>query len=466
MSFFTTYYMMGECERKMIMLLKQLVIKGLYNNYDYDVKFNDDVTFIYGMNGCGKTTVLNITEAIITGRIYRLFEYRFQEIILWYSLGKKKKKHAISVQHNNEDISVSFEDKTEIISKRIVSERETPTNIDEEQLTRFYLSHYDILRRIKKIFNHAYLPLNRSAHYEDDIILFRMRRNMRYQIENGGAMSGQDIVMQTVEELIKRKHDQIMLNINALNNRFRDEVLKSLLTVKGNNSILEVIDEIASKRIRKNDIIRIKENYIKIMRQLSILRDEEVSSYREFFDSFLMQYNSIEGISDLPSELASQYLEIMRIKKLVSIAEETEERKEKEYRPIKIFIETINEFIFNEIDRKQIHISSSGEVYLTIRNNSQKIGINALSSGEKQLVIFFANLIFGIQKDTTGIFIVDEPELSLHLSWQAVFIEKALSINDNIQLIFATHSPEIIGKYTDRMFELVKKPSSKENKDE
>lgn len=66
------------------------------------------------------------------------------------------------------------------------------------------------------------------------------------------------------------------------------------------------------------------------------------------------------------------------------------------------------------------------------------------------MLVFFANLIFGVKDTSSGIFVVDEPELSLHLSWQKVFVKKALEVNSNVQLIFATHAPEIIGKYRDR----------------
>lgn len=31
-----------------------LLINDLYGCYNYNVKFNTDVTFLYGMNGCGK----------------------------------------------------------------------------------------------------------------------------------------------------------------------------------------------------------------------------------------------------------------------------------------------------------------------------------------------------------------------------------------------------------------------------
>lgn len=62
-----------------------------------------------------------------------------------------------------------------------------------------------------------------------------------------------------------------------------------------------------------------------------------------------------------------------------------------------------------------------------------------------------------VKDKKSGIFVVDEPELSLHLSWQKIFIDKVLEVNKNIQLIFATHAPEIIGTRRNKMFKLEKK---------
>ena len=70
-------------ERKR-MIIKRLVIKRLYGYYDYDISFNPDLTLLYGSNGCGKTTILNILESIITGKITELFKYSFTYIKLFY----------------------------------------------------------------------------------------------------------------------------------------------------------------------------------------------------------------------------------------------------------------------------------------------------------------------------------------------------------------------------------------------
>ena len=50
------------------MKIKHFKIEKLHGYIDYNIKFNNDVTFLYGNNGCGKTTVLNIITSIITGK--------------------------------------------------------------------------------------------------------------------------------------------------------------------------------------------------------------------------------------------------------------------------------------------------------------------------------------------------------------------------------------------------------------
>ena len=55
-----------------------------------------------------------------------------------------------------------------------------------------------------------------------------------------------------------------------------------------------------------------------------------------------------------------------------------------------------------------------------------------------------------------GIFVADEPELSLHLRWQTKFIKQLHEINPNIQLIFATHSPELVGPFRNKIIKIQK----------
>jgi hypothetical protein len=82
------------------------------------------------------------------------------------------------------------------------------------------------------------------------------------------------------------------------------------------------------------------------------------------------------------------------------------------------------------------------------------IDITSLSSGEKQLFILLAESL--LQNKSSQLFITDEPELSLHISWQRIIIEKILEINPNAQIIVATHSPEIAGKFPNNIINMSK----------
>lgn len=74
------------------MKLKQFSVKGLYNTFDYTIPFFSDVTFLHGVNGCGKTTILNIITDILSGNLTRLQHYDFKEVRLEYINSHKKAK--------------------------------------------------------------------------------------------------------------------------------------------------------------------------------------------------------------------------------------------------------------------------------------------------------------------------------------------------------------------------------------
>lgn len=76
------------------------------------------------------------------------------------------------------------------------------------------------------------------------------------------------------------------------------------------------------------------------------------------------------------------------------------------------------------------------------KDETRLIKITDLSSGEKQLLIIFLTIV--LQKKTSFILLMDEPETSLHVEWQSTFIDNIKKINSNIQIIIATHNPLIL----------------------
>lgn len=67
-----------------------------------------------------------------------------------------------------------------------------------------------------------------------------------------------------------------------------------------------------------------------------------------------------------------------------------------------------------------------------------------LSSGEQQELVLLYKLIFKGEKEK--IILIDEPEISLNVSWQREFLDdmKKIVEMNGFSILIATHSPQII----------------------
>jgi ABC-type cobalamin/Fe3+-siderophores transport system ATPase subunit len=83
--------------------------------------------------------------------------------------------------------------------------------------------------------------------------------------------------------------------------------------------------------------------------------------------------------------------------------------------------------------------------------NGDIISCFDLSSGEKQLLIILLTVL--CQDEKPSILLMDEPEISLDVSWQFELLSTIRELNPNCQLIIVTHSPAIYAKgWRDKVF--------------
>lgn len=107
-------------------------------------------------------------------------------------------------------------------------------------------------------------------------------------------------------------------------------------------------------------------------------------------------------------------------------------------------IDYINLF-FGETNKKAL-LNYKDDIVFEYKNGNKKLSYDDLSSGEKQLVYIIIKSILTVEigQDKTNVLLLDEPEISLHLSWQEKLLNTLSSINPNGQIILATHSPAIV----------------------
>jgi len=102
--------------------------------------------------------------------------------------------------------------------------------------------------------------------------------------------------------------------------------------------------------------------------------------------------------------------------------------------------------VFKDLNMSIRFDSRDGVGKLYFRNkNGDKISIDNISTGEKTLISKVLYLYF--KGFTNKVILIDEPELSLHPTWQSSILRiyEDFANKNNCQIIIATHSPHIIG---------------------
>lgn len=441
------------------MIIEHLTIKKLHGEYNYSLSLNEDLTFLYGSNGCGKTTILNIISSIITGKIYRLNELSFssisllvkdpktsttEEIILSLKKFEESKTLKIQLKNANQEIII---DNFDTLNEKMIR------NMENDDLDSYFEQSYPQIKEIKKLFNYVYLPLNRLTSMDSlpdyEVSPFRRRRYIRDT--NSYLNNSLEIIKRFVQDSCMK----INIEENNINNEFRKKILQSATRVSKENSIDKLL--VDSEKLNVKQVEKAKTDYINTLKDLDVINDEFSQKIEQFFDDFLKEIIEREK-SDNKETYRLQYIflfsDYLRIQQVVKFAQENEKKKVLNRHDKDLFQDTINKFLNTSSMDKRMEVSKDGTINFYCKD--RQIQLPDLSSGEKQIIITFASFIFGFQNVSDSIYIVDEPESSLHLEWQSMFIQSLLNTKKNVQLIFATHSPDLIGEFRNKAIKVIR----------
>ena len=220
--------------------------------------------------------------------------------------------------------------------------------------------------------------------------------------------------------LYSKEHDQLKSIRNSMSHSLPTEAEKTQLL-----GAFEAAG-LLSKRMR----IRINEHFTAAEEGLKRIRESENIGF------------DLEDILVLPL--------IGRTKSMVHSAGELEEDRKRIFAPLRRYEEIVNSFL----EEKSVEVDESGR--LKIKSSSPSdLNPFILSSGEKQILILLTQALLGV--DEPVVYVADEPELSLHVTWQEKLLESLESLSGQIQMIVATHSPDIVGKFEDKIIDLGRK---------
>jgi predicted ATP-binding protein involved in virulence len=437
-------------DKRLIMKkIEKIQIKGLFDQFNYDLELKDDgLTILTGPNGYGKTTILNIIHSISQSNVQFLFEFPFDSIT--FEFLKSTDKLIIKSYETKTlgtEIKFSFKNKSLIISnlqyklaaQSILSKgyRKFLGDIWEDEKTGQTVLRDDLLQK-------------------EDI-----KEKILAEISKESKLTFTDIT-RIFPEIYYIKEQRLLNPLQFI----RPEYLRPNTEETHTETKIEKILGYAES-LRKILISKDKES--------NKFRNEQKSTYPErLFEE--KSKISEENYKSIINEIILKQKKLSEYGLTTTIKNGSQTYKEEDAKALKVFVEDELKYLstfdgllsklefFSKILREKklcrkniaIHIDFGFKFFT---DKGDKLPLNKLSSGEQNQIIMIYSLLF--ETSPESLVLIDEPEISLHVAWQMDFLKDIIEIINfqKFSVLIATHSPEIINQKWDNVIDLYEENS-------
>jgi predicted ATP-binding protein involved in virulence len=162
-----------------------------------------------------------------------------------------------------------------------------------------------------------------------------------------------------------------------------------------------------------------------------------------------------------PEILSQAELEGQQVRQVIGVYLDDVEQKFSRFDELFQRVSLFKEIISEKFQFKNLAVSREKGISVKTEDGLD-IGLSDLSSGEQHELVLLYELLFGVKDN--ALILIDEPELSLHVGWQIRFLPDLQRIQKlkPLEIVIATHSPQIINDRWDLTIEL-KHPESAES---
>lgn len=417
-------------------MIQSLEIRNLFGRFNYKIETKlGGVTIITGPNGFGKSTILKIIHYIIAGNFYYFHSLTFDSIkcifVDGYEVDIELKGEELRVNNilvkplSYSNLPISMRRRFEFNKKRLSfdefeifenddffeeMQKVYGTTMEYERVLEFITGEQNSNKKFIKLRDSIAKNIRKSKFISDQ----RIRRRSTI-LENDELQYKNRYDFIELPLILKRKIEEVASEYSTKANELDSSYPKRLLT-----SVEEIDENIYIKKLSEA-----REKFEKLseyhLAELSLVEEgsfnkKYATALKIYFDDFFQKYLVFEEL-------------IMKLDLFTSI-------------------------LNARLQFKKIEISKDKGFVVLDNDSLNSIPLNKLSSGEKQEILLFFELIF--ETDQEVLLLVDEPEISLHITWQQKFLDDLLRVSkmNNLKVIVATHSPQIIGNHWDIQIDL------------
>lgn len=440
------------------MIITKISAKKLYGYLDFEARLENDLNIFVGINGTGKTSAINVIEWLTKPNILKLttedyisisVELKHNDIEYKISSAQLLDRIIFSLETNNEEIGTQ-----EVFLKKgnnhEITVRGHLAGLFESSLEAAPSSDVtlQIAKYLKELPPITIVSLERLMKADIDEI------SIWEKVTIAGNKSKHSTPIDYVQNLFKTKlqiyREKTEKNDIALKNAI---MLAALSSPEKNINDYELDFSVQGMETLKARILNLL-NFDNDNKTRSAV-DDFFSDFHHMYYFFTDKNNHFLSVKDNPIiKLFKQ--QAHRVYQIIGAVNSYEAKKNRDYEKISHYLNVVNKFL-RQTGKYLIADEASSKLFFTTsletgvdkkhkasRRKSNFESLNKLSSGEMQIVVLFGLLAFN--SNPNSVFIVDEPELSLHPYWQRMFMEAFLELCPiETQLIVATHSPELVG---------------------
>lgn len=368
------------------------------------------VNIFWGLNGAGKTTLLKILHAAMDNDASSLEDLPFEsaEVDLRWGPDALPVRRSFSKQHpvldDDEDAETfgNEDDVEDWIARELVDRRGWQTVWTVEGQT------HDVTERK---FSHSYLPITRVVDG---------RRRQSFVGER--RLSSDEVFVEQVRDKWRDYAAKSLTRIRDI----QQQGLATVLATLFGGVARPLLTSSPSERIDPREAYDLVRNFLR----------EQRLTLAMTYDNFADRYET----SDEHRQVVFDIQEVRKETDAVLTPQ-------KELQRLIDSMYTGNKHLVLGAPRSP----RVGATSLRVEIGDRQIPLKSLSSGEKQLLQILLEVL-GASAETV---MIDEPELSLHVNWQQQLVVSMQRVNEDCQLLLATHSPEIMADVpTKHVFEL------------
>ena len=415
-------------------IIKSVYIRGLWDVKHIHIDFFEDVNILIGGNGSGKTTFLRTVEALLNLDLGAIDDIVFSEVEITI-LDEEDKK--IMIQRIMDDLVTPsyryiFHD-GEVIDMRsdgriIYRNRFSSRNL-----------YQHLKERLEELINVSWLSINRISESSE-------RPDRRLLDSNRTDV---DLKLNLLMAQIISYRLQLETKVNERTKKFNEEIVSMMLYNKSYDTI-PTYEQFQSLKGYTTENITTELHRVFSYFGDARMHTQEIKIHAERIKDVI---NKIDNRDDSLSAEEMLSISLMnRTAAIMKLSAEYQTERAHILAPIKMYIDIVEQYfkdkhiVFDSMTSRLVPIVKIGN------NKERNLDMNALSSGEKQLLILLTETL--LQQNNPYVFIADEPELSLHIEWQRNLVNSIRSLNPNAQIIFATHAPEIAANHPKKLINM------------